>query len=81
MEGTVDENEISIINEDDTISTGGEEGIKQEAVVESGAEGAEQKRKSIVIETVPVTRGDITLYGGIKIIDGFQMVDGIGVPV
>ena len=62
MESTVDEGEISITNESDTISTGGEEGIEQEAVVESETEGAEQKRESIAIETAPVTRDDTILY-------------------
>ena len=81
MESTVDEGEISITNESDTISTGGEEGIEQEAVVESETEGAEQKRESIAIETAPVTRDDTILYGSIKTIDGFQMVDGTDVPV
>ena len=81
MESTVDEGEISITNESDTISSGGEEGIEQEAVVESETEGAEQKRESIAIETAPVTRDDTILYGSIKTIDGFQMVDGTDVPV
>lgn len=81
MESTVDKGETSITKESDTISTGGEEGIEQEAVVESETEGAEQKRESIAIETAPVTGDDTILYGSIKTIDGFQMVDGIDVPV
>lgn len=81
MESTVDEGEISITNGSDIISTGGEEGIEQEAVVESETEGAVQKRESIAIETAPVTRDDTILYGSIKTIDGFQMVDGTDVPV
>lgn len=45
MESTVDEGEISITNESDTISTGGEEGIEQEAVVESETGGGKAKER------------------------------------
>lgn len=79
MECTLDEGKISITNESDTISTGREEETEQEAVVESKTEG--EKRESIAIETAPVTRDDTILYGSIKTIDGFQMVDGTDVPV